>query len=196
MSKFNKAIKFLNKIENKQGILSIILFGSVARKEEEEGSDIDIAIIYSQKNQKRMDAIDAIKEEGIQITHLSIDDLQTEEEIRDGLAGDGILLYGNPISITIEESSLKPKMILVYNTSHLKQKSRTFLHKALYGMKSTRTYKGKKYESIFEGEVEKLGIKKLKNGVLFCDRKNAYPIIKIFKNLNVYWKEISVWAYE
>ena len=51
MSKFNKAIGFLNKIENKEGILSIILFGSVARKEEEEGSDIDIAVIYNKKNQ-------------------------------------------------------------------------------------------------------------------------------------------------
>jgi predicted nucleotidyltransferase len=196
MSKFNKAIRFLNKIENKQNILSIVLFGSVARQEDEKESDIDIAIIYDQKNEQTIRAIDSTKDEGIQIVHLSLDDLQTEEEIRDALAGDGIILYGTPINITIEESSLKPKMILVYNTSHLNQTNRSYLQRALYGGKSTYSTQGKKYESIFEGEVKKLGIKKLKNGVLFCDRKNAYPIIKIFKNLNVHWQEISVWAYD
>ncbi|MHA1977963.1 MAG: nucleotidyltransferase domain-containing protein [Candidatus Hodarchaeales archaeon] len=196
MSKFNKALTFAKSIENKQNILSIILFGSVARREEEEESDVDIAIIYNRKNQEEIRTIDSLKEEGIQIVHLSIDDLKIEEEIRDALGGDGILLYGTPINLTVEESSLKPKMVLVYNTSHLDQKSRTYLQRALYGGKSTYTTQGKKYESIFEGEVKKLGIKKLKNGVLFCDRKNAYPIIKIFKNLNVHWQEISVWAYE
>jgi predicted nucleotidyltransferase len=196
MSKYNDAIKFVNKIKNKQNILSIVLFGSVARREEEKGSDIDLAVIYDKKNQKIIEELDVLKDKGIQLTHLTIDDLQTEEEIRDALAGDGILLYGTPINITIEQSSLKPKMILVYNTSHLGQKSRTYLQRALYGGKSTYTKKGKTYESIFEGEVNKLGIKKLKNGVLFCDRKNAYPIIKVFKNLDVRWQEISVWAYE
>ena len=196
MSKFNTAVKFTKSIENKQNILSIILFGSVARREEEEESDIDIAIIYNKKNMEEIRAIDSLKEGEIQLVHLSLEDLKIEEEIRDALGGDGILLYGTPINLTVEESSLKPKMILIYNTSHLDQKNRTYLQRALYGGKSTYTTKMKKYESIFEGEVKKLGITKLKNGVLFCDRKNAYPIIKIFKNLNVHWQEISVWAYE
>ena len=196
MSKFDRAITFVKQIKKRQNILSIVLFGSVARREEERESDIDIAVIYDQINPDTRNYIEEIKEEGIQIIHLSIDDLVKEIEIRDALAGDGILLFGTPINITIEQSSLKPKMILIYNTAHLNQRSRTYLQRALYGSKSISTHKGKTYESYFEGEVMKLGIKKLKNGVLFCDRKNAYPIIQVFKNLDVRWQEISVWAYE
>lgn len=196
MSNFIKGINFVRKIKDKKNILSIVLFGSVATGDETRDSDIDIGIIYEKKKQTEMDAIDSIKDPQIQIAHLSLDDLKTEIPLRDALAGDGILLYGHPITITIQESSLKPKMLLIYNTSNLDQKIRSQLQRALYGGKSTSKYKHKTYESVFEGIVPKLNVKKLTRGVLFCDKKNSYALIRVFQNLNVQWKEISIWAYE
>ena len=196
MSNFNKAIDFVKKIKNKTNILSIVLFGSVATADATDESDIDIAVIYDKKNQKNVEEIDAQKNDTIQTIHLSLDELKSEIELQNALAGDGILLYGSPVSISIHENILKPKMILIYDTTELDQKVRNNLHRALYGGKSISEYKGKKYESVFVGAVSKLNVKKLSRGVLYCDKKNAFTIIKIFKNLNVRWREISVWTYE
>ena len=196
MSNFSKAINFVRKIKDKSNILSIVLFGSVATGDDTTESDIDITIIYDQKDQKKEKYIDTIKDDNIQVTHLNLDEVKTEEELQDALAGDGILLFGTPITITIQQTSLKPKMILVYDTSECDQKTRMKLHRALYGGKSVYKTRGKMYESSFKGIIEELNVKKLARSVLFCDRKNAFPVIRVFKTLNVRWKEISVWAYE
>ncbi len=196
MSNLNIAIAFARKIRDKSNILSIVLFGSVATGDDTVESDIDIAIIYDQKDQEKEKYIDAIKEDSIQVTHLSLDELKTEVEIQDALAGDGILLYGTPITIMIQQTSLKPKMILAYDTSECDQKTKMKLHRALYGGKSTFKTQEKSYSSSFKGITTELNVKKLARSVLYCDRKNAFPVIRVFKTLNVRWKEISVWAYE
>lgn len=87
-------------------------------------------------------------------------------------------------------------MILVYDTSECDQKTKMKLHRALYGGKSTFETHGKSYESSFTGIIAELNVKKLARSVLYCDRKNAFPVIRVFKTLKVRWKEISVWTYE
>ncbi len=47
---FKDAIKLTDKIKNFDEILSVVLFGSVAREEATSNSDIDIVVIYSQKS--------------------------------------------------------------------------------------------------------------------------------------------------
>ncbi|MHA2247655.1 MAG: nucleotidyltransferase domain-containing protein [Candidatus Hodarchaeales archaeon] len=196
MSKLSKAINFVRKIKDKSNILSIVLFGSVATGDDTMESDIDIAIIYDQKDQKKEELIDAIKDDNIQVTHLNLDGLKAEVELQDAIAGDGILLFGTPITIMIHQTTLKPKMILVYDTSNCDQKTKMKLHRALYGGKSTFKTPEKSYSSSFKGITKELNVKKLARSVLYCDRKNAFPVIRVFKTLNVRWKEISIWAYE
>ncbi len=196
MFSLNKAINFTRKIKDKSNILSIILFGSVATGDDTIKSDIDLAIIYDQKDQKKEELIEAIKDEGMQVTQMSLDELKAEEELQNALAGDGILLFGTPITIMIQQTSLKPKMILVYDTSECDQKTKMKLHRALYGGKSSFKTREKFYTSSFKGITTDLNVKKIARSVLYCDRKNAFPVIRVFKTLNVRWKEISVWAYE
>ncbi len=49
---FNDVVDFSNKIKDFDGVLSIILFGSVARGEATVESDVDIAVVYSEKKRK------------------------------------------------------------------------------------------------------------------------------------------------
>ena len=171
MSNLNKAINFARKIRDKSNILSMVLFGSVATGDDRIDSDIDIAIIYDQKDQKKEELINTIKDESIQVIHLSLDELKAEVEIQDALAGDGMLLFGTPITIMTQQTSLKPKMILVYNTSECDQKTKMKLHRALYGGKSTFKTPEKTYSSSFKGITTELNVKKLARSVLYCDRK-------------------------
>lgn len=193
MSRFKEAIRFVERIPDKYNILSIILFGSVATGNDVKTSDIDIAVIYGKKDDKQIAAINEMKTEGIQLTHLSVNELSKELEIQYALAGEGILLYGRPVNITVKENEFKPKMLLVYEMKDLNYATRKKLHRALYGGKTTSQYKNKIYESRIEGIVAQVNARKLGKSVLYCDKRNAHAIIRVFKNLNVPWKEIAVW---
>lgn len=193
MSRFAEALRFVEKIPEKTNILSIILFGSVATGDDIRTSDIDIAVIYGKKDDKQITSINELKSENIQITHLSLKELTKELEIQYALAGEGILLYGKPVNVTVKENELIPKMLLVYEMKDLNSATRKKLHRALYGGKTTSYYKKKTYESRIEGVVAQVNARKIGKSVLYCDKRNAHSIIRVFKNLNVPWKEIAVW---
>jgi predicted nucleotidyltransferase len=193
MFRFAEALRFAEKIPEKKNILSIILFGSVATGNDTRTSDIDIAIIYGKKDDEQIASINEVKSEDIQLTHLSLKELRKELEIQYALAGEGILLYGKPVNITVKEDELTPKMLLIYELKNVNQTTRKKLHRALYGGKTTSHYKNKTYESRIEGIVDQINARKLGKSVLYCDKRNAHTIIRVFKNLNVPWKEIAVW---
>ncbi|MHA1977953.1 MAG: nucleotidyltransferase domain-containing protein [Candidatus Hodarchaeales archaeon] len=193
MSRFAEALRFVERIPDKRNILSIVLFGSVATGNDIRTSDIDIAVIYEKKDDKQVTSINELKSENIELTHLSLKELSKELEIQYALAGEGILLYGKPVNVTVKEDELIPKMVLIYEMKDLSQPTRKKLHRALYGGKTTSHYKNKTYESRIEGVVAQLNVRKLGKSVLYCDTRNAHSIIRVFKNLNVPWKEIAVW---
>ena len=193
MSRFADAIRFAQRIPEEKNILSIVLFGSVATGNDTRTSDIDIAIIYGKKDNKQINKINDMKSENIQLTHISLEELSRELEIQYALAGEGILLYGRPVNVTIKEDHLIPKMLLIYEMKDLSQSTRKKLHRALYGGTTTSHYKNKTYKSRIEGIVAQINAHKLGKSVLYCEKRNAHSIIRVFKNLNVPWKEISVW---
>ncbi len=193
MSKFEEATRFVKKISEKENILAIVLFGSVATGNDTKTSDIDIAVIYDQKNPEQVTRINQQKSENIQTTHLSIEELSKELEIQFALAGEGILLYGRPIQVMVDESEFVPKMLLIYELKDVPPATRKKLHRALYGGKSTSHYKNKTYESRIEGIVAQLNARKLGKSIIYCEKRNAHSIIRVFKTLQVPWKEIAVW---
>jgi predicted nucleotidyltransferase len=192
---FKDAIDFSNEIKDFDGVLSIILFGSVARGEETIKSDVDIAIIYSQKKNKTIKKINSIKPEEFQLIHLSMDELKDEPTLMGALSGEGILLYGKPITVSLEDMELKSKMIIAYDTSKLDQNTRSKLNRALYGGKSTFINNNKKKIKSYPGIADEIRAEKIGKGILMIDRKNYPEITKTLKIFNAKWKEIPVWTY-
>jgi len=195
VSKFEKAVEFAEKIKRFPEVLQIILFGSVASGEGHRDSDIDIAVVYSNKKEKVMSEIIGLSSEEIQLTHLSIKDLPKEAEVTGALAGEGLILYGRPITITAKELELKPKLLISYDLSSLEYKDKMRINRAFFGGKSTSNYKGKKYETKTRGTVNEKGIEKIGKGVLLVSREKAIKVTGILKRFNAKWKEVSVWTY-
>lgn len=192
---FKKAVDFSNKIKEFENIISIILFGSVARNEATRESDVDIAIIYSKKNHQTIRKINDIKPVEFQLIHLTIDELKDEPTLTGALSGEGILLYGKPITISLDDIELKSKMIIAYDTSKLDQNSRNKLNRALHGGKSTYKKKNKKETKFYPGILDGIRAEKIGKGVLIIDRKNYPEITKTLKIFNAKWKEIPIWTY-
>ena len=192
---FKEAVDFSSKINGFEGVLSIILFGSVARGESTVDSDVDIAIIYSERKEEILRKINSIKPEELQLIHLSIDELKEEPTLVGALSGEGILLYGRPITVSLEDMDLKSRMIIAYNTSKLDQNTRSKLNRALYGGKSTYMKDNKKETKFYKGIAEEIRAEKIGKGILIVDRKNYPEITKTLKRFQAKWKEIPVWTY-
>lgn len=195
MSKFEKAVEFAEKIKKFPEVLQVILFGSVARGEEHRDSDIDIAVIYSNKNEKVMSEIIGFAFEDIQLTHLDINELSKESEVTGALAGEGLILYGRPITITAKKLELKPKLLISYDLSSLEYKDKMRINRAFFGGKSTSKYKGKKYETKTRGVVNETGIERIGRCVLLLNRERYTKVVAVLRRFNAKWKEVAVWTY-
>lgn len=193
---FAEAADFSEKVAKKiKGIVSIILYGSAARGEATRDSDVDIAVIYENKSDEIEKQVEKLnKTHRIHVTHFSIEDLKKETSIAAALSGDGILLHGRPVIFTVEEQELKPKVLLVYSIKHLSPPEKMKVQRGLYGYVAKSRHKGKVYTSEMKGLADEAGIEKLTDSVLFVDSKKAGKITALFRQHDVRWKEMIVWA--
>ena len=183
--KIKKALEIAKKLKSKSYILSVNLFGSVARGEATESSDIDLAVIYDQRKAEYMQEVQEIAGvyEDIQITHLDEQDLAKDEVLAGCLSGEGVILAGRPV-IFYSEKMLKPNALVYFNLRNKSQTEKMRLKRALYGSKD------------FKGLCSKKGIKRLGPGVIFCYREILPKIESLLKDNGVHFKQKMIWSYE
>jgi predicted nucleotidyltransferase len=193
----DKALEFARRVrkKNPEGVLSVVLFGSVARGEGTRESDIDIAVIYSEKDPETVEALGALAEERIQLTHLSLDELKDEPTMSGALSGEGVLLYGRPVTVRAEEMELRPMMLLAYETTELDRNARSRLQRALHGGVSTYMKGGQRMVKKYPGVVQEVGAERLGKGVLLVDRRKYPKVVGTLKAYGAKYKEIPVWTY-
>ena len=189
------ATDFVQKIP-KENILQIVLFGSVARGEDTKISDIDIAIIHDSKDEfKLRKEVNKDKPSIVQTTFVHIKKLPKETEITGALSGEGLLLYGRPIILKEKKTDLKPKILISYNLSDLRQTNKVKCNRALYGSISRSNSDDKEYTTKTIGVAKSLGVEKINNGVLLADRRVATKILHTLSLFHVRYKEIPLWTY-
>lgn len=192
---FKDALKFTGKIKELNGIMSVVLFGSVARGEATAESDVDLMVIYSSKDPETVKKINSMAPEKFQVLHFTMEELEDEPTLTGALSGEGILLYGKPVTISLEGDDLKSQMLIAYDTSHLARNIRSTLYRTLYGGNSTYLKDGVKKRKHYPGIVEQIRGQKLANAVIMVDRHNASEIIKTLRRFQAKWKEIPIWTY-
>src|SRR3989338_1532822 len=102
------AVDFVDKIKGFKGILQIVLFGSVAKGEDKEDSDIDIAFIHNLADTEKLKSfVNKFADEKIQVAYFNANKLPKEIELVSALAGEGLLLYGKPIRVVFDKKELK-----------------------------------------------------------------------------------------
>lgn len=194
---FKVAIDFVNdvkKLKNKN-ILQIILFGSVARGEDTANSDIDIAIIHDLKDIDQLKTqIHRFQHNKIQVSYFNLNQLPSQTEMISALTGEGVLLYGQPLIVKLKKKEVKPKTLIIYDTTDVPKTERMKLNRALHGSISKSTYRNKKYVTKTTGILKAIGIQKLTRAVILTDQKKAAELTSTLKLYNAKWKEISIWV--
>ncbi len=180
---------FFDKLKDRNKIKSIILFGSFARGNPRNDSDIDLFIDIEEINKKEIESIarESLNEfelksskswnlKGIKnVISPIIDNIEKEQwnELRKEISSYGILLYGR---YEIPIMSKKRYFLIEYDLSKSKQKDKMKIIRRLLGYKLKR---GKKiYEQ--KGLIEKFSAEKISNSILIdaMKYKEIYALLK------------------
>ncbi|MEM2978711.1 MAG: nucleotidyltransferase domain-containing protein [Candidatus Hadarchaeales archaeon] len=194
-TRLKELFRFGERVGKLSGVQAVALFGSVVRGENTAESDIDVAVVYSRKEEQLMKRVEELSPPRVHVTHVTPEELEKNPTLAGALSGEGLLLFGKPLILQAEGLRMRPMMIISYDTSGLKVNSRNKLNHALYGRISQTTVGGKTYRRKYEGLAARPGISKLGKGVLLVPREEVPLITKTLETHGAKWKEIPVWTY-
>lgn len=182
-------------LKQPENILSIILFGSVARGDFGKDSDIDIFVEVKNKTKKNEEEIERIVEEfyisreGLLFKTRGIDNkinlivgkFEDWRDLKESIEGTGIVLYGKYIPF----KEINGKKMILFSWDKIQKNRGAFLNK-IYGFNSgNHNYKGM---------IELLGGKKIGKSSTMIPIEHREEIIKLFKHYGVNAKAIEVWV--
>lgn len=179
---------FLIERIGREKIRRIILFGSAARNEAGEESDIDIFIDLVQDDKKTTDEIKKAKESFIASKKnkdywelkginnefsLKIGTLDKWKTLKASIISNGLMLYGK---FDILPENARNITILSFDSVRPESK-RVTLSKKLFGYSQA----GKKYS----GLVEKYGAEKIGKGVIIVPSEQEHIFLKVFREMKI-----------
>lgn len=203
--------KIVEKSRSIKNLISVVLFGSVARGEADMRSDIDLLFVFDVKhdpekgaeNKKIRKIISEVEtkllpkmsereEFRIQLT-LARADRPINSELYKKISREGKLVYGVPLIIKTKELKLQPWVMFSYSLKKLKQDEKNRVNRALSGKKTERIYKGKKYISEQEGLIREYEAIKIGYCALLVPERNIRNFKELFSRFNIDYKEYKIW---
>ena len=186
----DKAIEHIaNQLKNIEGVIGIVLFGSYSRGDYEEGSDIDLVVVFEDKEalstgQDQLYRITAETDLFLQAIALTLDELKSST-LLDSLLRDGRIYYATEEVKKLLTPLHRPYALLTYSTSNLDAKQRVVFTQQLEGRR------GGKYK--YEGLLQKIGGYKVGRGVIMMPSESLRKIIDRLEERKVEYTIRYVW---
>lgn len=183
----------------------IFLFGSVAKGDADRRSDIDIFIVFDtyDKDFENMEAKTRISELALTLEKEYDRRIQLifTNKNYEGLDGhfieevfkEGILLFAKSPSIKVNGLNLEHYAMVMFSLEGLNSKDKMKIKRILYGYKTEKIVKGKRYKSEKVGFVQKLQGLRLGAGIIAIPSRNVPDIEKELNRLRLTFKEIDLW---
>jgi predicted nucleotidyltransferase len=173
----------------------IILYGSVARNDFDEKSDVDLFVDTKEKINKKLDLVldkyyktRKFKEwqlKGIERDISCISgELDSDEwkDLKRSIINTGIILYGK-----YKSEAEKINQYVLFSFENIKpDKKRVSVFRSLFGFKTA----GKKYAGI----AEKIGAVRIAKGSLLVPTEKANELKKFFQNKKISVKLYDLWS--
>ncbi len=159
----DEAIRELRHALPPEMLRGAVLFGSAARNEAAEDSDIDLLVLPRSRRATRqvLNAIQSVeKARKVKISPLishsaSLSDV--DRQLLESIVRQGIPIVGALPDIGTHELELEPVRLLSLGLRGLDQRSKVRLERELFGYRSRRRYRRKVYSSRTRGRLELLG---------------------------------------
>jgi len=189
--------RFVEKAKNIPNLECIILFGSVARNEEDKRSDLDLLLIFNEENPKLriseiMRLVTMLKpHREIKPTVTNLTDY--DEEFLQTVLREGEVLWGKMI-ITPDKLLLNPYRLISYDISKLKPSKKVKISRLIHGYRSRKTIDGKIKEYAYLGLKDKYNVHFISKNTLLVPEKYTKKFLMELDRNRVTYQEKLVWA--
>lgn len=184
----SRLVDVISKIE---GVIAIILFGSLARGDYDEYSDYDILVVFRDRDVMWRNWDRLFSEVGrlrllIHLIPKTYEELlNSEPTFLNEIYKYGILLYSKyPFKIKLGHIGLKHRKLIIYSLRGLRQSQKSKLLYILYGRRSLKK----------DGLVSEIGGEKLGEGCIIIPAEHTNRILKIFMQFNLKPRIIDIYT--
>jgi predicted nucleotidyltransferase len=155
---YDEIRRVANKIQRIEGTIGIVLFGSYSRGDYEEGSDVDLLIVFEDKTALRKGSKDVYKVTAksalfFQAICLTFNEL-CNSPLLESVRRDGKIYHANEDVKKLLASPHKPYALITYSTANLNPKERVIFTQGLKAEAGASTDTKGSHSSL---EVIKLG---------------------------------------
>jgi len=184
--------------KNYSEIESVIVFGSVARDQAGNESDLDICIVLKNENIKdnisnKILDLEEKYDKNINLVFTDSSFKSLDRQFIETILREGITIYGKKPDASIQQLEHEPYEIIKFDLSNLDQSKKMKIKKLLYGIKTKKRYKGKIYTNKQEGLVEKLGGLRIGIASILIPEKNSWELENILRENGVSLRKITIW---
>jgi len=182
--------RVVDRMRKVEGTVGVVLFGSYSRGDYDEGSDVDVLVVFRDKgalDKGLREVYKATSESDLffQVIGLTFDELKDSQLLELALR-EGKIYYASEDVKKLLTPRYKPYALITYSTANLKPKERVSFTQKLEG-------RGKgKYR--YEGLVHLLGGYKVGRGVMMIPIENLKAITQHLEKKGVDYVIRHVWA--
>jgi len=187
---YEKIEAVVNNIKKIDGTISVVLFGSYSRGNYDEGSDIDLLVVFKDKKKldkslKEIYKTTAKTDLFFQVIGLTLNELKDSPLLESALR-DGKIYYAKEEVKKLLTPTHKPYALITYSTANLNPKERVTFTQKLEG-------RGKgKYR--YNGLVQKLDGYKVGRGVMMIPLKNLNILTEHLEKKKINYIIRYVWT--
>jgi len=197
-SPFDDLLEGLKKsIKGRFRDITVIVFGSVARGEATEGSDLDLCVVCPPSSKRAISSLilDLEKRYKTNIQTVFTDAAFTgmDHTFLETILREGHVLIGEFPKVTIDKLKLEPYRLIRYDIKKLDQSDKMRIRRILYGTKTKKRYNGRVYESRTKGLIEaKNG---LRTGIasILIPEAEARLVERVLKENGAIVRAINLW---
>lgn len=195
----DSAIQEIQRAISPSGVRAAVLFGSAARGEAVEGSDIDLLILLKSRRTKDrvLHAIDDVERDyGVRVSPLlscsaSLADI--DRQLLESILRQGRVLVGGLPRIDVTDLDLQPVRLLTLNLQSLSHRSKVRLERTLFGYRSRRKYRGRVYTSTTRGRLQLLGGRRIGRGVVIVPESAVGEVDRLLRSYGAHRVFVPAW---
>lgn len=182
----------INCLRGARGVVCVILFGSYARGDYDQYSDIDLLVIFQDEDEmwkNRRQIFEKISKTGLLIQMLTrtVDELNRSDPhfLKTVLQEGRILLMRYPLDLEADLLLSEKYLLINYSLKGVSESKKQSLLYTLYG-KDTKSYS-------YGGLLEKSGGRKVARACILVPKKNSQKIIQVLKKYAIPFKAEEIW---
>jgi len=198
-TRFERAVEDLRKALLRRDVRAAVVFGSVARGQAGEDSDLDLLIVPRSRRDE-----DAVLEEvrrveaesGVRIAAIlaSPSLRELERQFLDSILREGKPIVGRMPTVGVRELDLEPMRLVAFDLRDLPQREKVRLERELFGLRTRKRYKSKEYIREVRGKLDEWDGRKIGRGTLLVPERSVSELDALLRAHRAKRTLIPVWV--